>query len=547
MSLTSRELIDSGVEVALLDDHTVMDLERKARREGADPLNAVTHHYRIPVVTLYRAAAEARGLTFVDPAQVQPDLELLRRVPAALLRRGQLLPIARESGGVLVATASPEDHATQSALTRILGEELILAMSDPESLAYAIERVLRELGGTPAVASAVADPVGLLDQFMSEAFLRRASDIHLEPQPDGLRVRLRVDGRLQEHGVRLSHEQGQALISRVKVLSGLDIAEQRAPQDGGFTYRGHEQKDVDVRVATLPTRWGERATLRLLGSANEIMSLSELGMSAADVDRFSQVIRSPHGMILLTGPTGSGKSTTLYAALAEISDPTRNVMTVEDPIEHPIAGVAQVQVGGGKVSFASALRSLLRHDPDVMMVGEIRDRETADIALRAAMTGHLLFSTLHTNDAVAAVARLRDVGCEPYLIASTLLLTIAQRLVMRLCDRCKIPRIATDVERALLFVPPGGAALTLYEPKGCAACLGRGYRGRVGLFEWFWMEDDLASLVANGADEPTLRAAAAGRLRTLATDGRRKLLDGWTSLSEVTRVTRLEPTAGWKD
>jgi len=541
MSLTARELIDSGVEVELLDSGMVLDLERQARRAGADPLGAVTRHYRIPVVALYRAAAEARGLRFVDAAEVKPDPELLRRVPAQLLRRGQLLPIARENGGVLVATTNPEDRASQTALSRILDGELILAMTDPESLTGAIERALADLGRSLPAEPAAVDPVGLLDRFMAEAFLRRASDIHLEPLPAGLRVRLRVDGQLQEHAVRLSNEQGQALISRVKVLSGLDIAEQRAPQDGGFTYRDGDQHDVDVRVATVPTRFGERATLRLLGAASEILSLAELGLSPADVERFGRVIRSPHGMILLTGPTGSGKSTTLYAALAEISDPTRNIMTVEDPIEHPVAGVAQVQVGGGKVTFASALRSLLRHDPDVMMVGEIRDRETADIALRAAMTGHLLFSTLHTNDAVSAVTRLRDLGCEPYLISSTLLLSIAQRLVMRLCERCKRPRAATALERTLLCVPPEGDAPTLFEPTGCAACLGRGYRGRIGVFEWFWMEDDLAHLVAHGAEEPELRAAAGSRLRTLAKDGRRKVLAGWTSLSELTRVARLEP------
>jgi type IV pilus assembly protein PilB len=319
------------------------------------------------------------------------------------------------------------------------------------------------------------------------------------------------------------------------VLSNLDIAEQREPQDGGMSYYLPAPIDTEfnIRVATAPTRLGERVTMRILGQEAQNLTLEKLGMSATDLLMFRKAIRKPFGMILLTGPTGSGKSTTLFAALQEINAPDLNIMTVENPIEYVMQGVSQIQTGA-KISFAGALRSLLRHDPDVLMVGEIRDEETADVALKAAMTGHLVFSTLHTNTAAGTVARLIDVGCAPFLIGSTMNAVIAQRLVKRLCSNCKTARLATAEERELLNMTAKEAML--HEPKGCAYCQGSGYRGRLGLFETLWFDDELSKLVSRGCSEEDLVSIAAHRLRSMWNDGSEKVLAGTTTLAELQAV-----------
>jgi type IV pilus assembly protein PilB len=451
-----------------------------------------------------------------------------------------MLPIRDEGDRVVLATGDPQDHASIESIERLIGQPVSVVMADPEALTAAIEQAVAEAPGDAAggpVSAPPTDPITLLDRIFKEAFLRRASDIHLEPQPNGMRVRLRVDGRLQVYIPALNVEEGIGLVSRVKVLAGLDIAEQRAAQDGGFSYRLHptSARETDLRVATAPTRWGERAALRLLGLETHDLTLVDLGWDVQDLEQFRTVIQRPHGMILLTGPTGSGKTTTLYAALREINRPDLNIMTAEDPIEYVISGISQTQVGE-KVSFAQALRSFLRHDPDVLLIGEIRDGETADVAIKASMTGHLVFSTLHTHSAVSAVTRLIDIGCERYLIASTLIASIAQRLVRRLCSRCRRPREATAEEAAWLGcdVAPD---LILYEPGGCAHCLGSGYRGRIGLFEALWVTLDLMQLIYRGASEEEMKTASRGRLTSLWAAGRAKILAGLTSLDEVSAVT----------
>jgi type IV pilus assembly protein PilB len=385
--------------------------------------------------------------------------------------------------------------------------------------------------------AAEVDLVGLLNDILKEAFLRRASDVHIVQEEFGLRVRLRVDGGLQDYNVNTDGNETVAngLISRIKVLSNLDIAEQREPQDGGMSYYlpAPIDSEFNIRVATAPTRLGERVTMRILGQEAHNLTLEKLGMSAEDLVMFRKAIRKPFGMILLTGPTGSGKSTTLFAALQEINAPDLNIMTVENPIEYVMEGVSQIQTGP-KISFASALRSLLRHDPDVLMVGEIRDEETADVALKAAMTGHLVFSTLHTNTAAGTVARLIDIGCEPFLIGSTMNAVIAQRLVRRLCPHCRVAKDATAEERDLLDVKTSAA--TIYEPKGCAYCQGSGYRGRLGLFETLWFDEELSKLVARGAAEEDLESRAGARLRSMWNDGSAKVLAGATTLAELQTV-----------
>ena len=492
---------------------------------------------RLPLSALYRAVADERGLPFVDFANVAPDTTLLKGLPETLVRRRMILPVIEEDGRVLVATSNPDDRSAFETVSRLMNRPTRLGLSDSDSLEHAISSGLATLSGTtPSISVNTESAVAVLDRVMREAFLRRASDIHLEPQNGAARIRLRVDGRLEEFLTGVPTSEAAGVASRIKVLSGLDIAEQRAPQDGGFTYDSPAGRGVDVRVATVPSIRGEKITLRLLGTETENLTLESLGMSDADQEHFREAIQRPHGLILLTGPTGSGKTTTLYGALREINSSAVNIMTVEDPVEYEIAGVTQVQIGrSDKVTFASALRSLLRHDPDVLMVGEIRDAATADIALKAAMTGHLVFSTLHTNDAVSAITRLVDLECERFLVSSTVLGIIAQRLVRRLCQRCREARSMTDEETRLFEIDESDGRAGC-EPGECPRCLGTGFFGRVGIFECLWTDDSLRNLIAEGAPDGSIYRQLPDSFSTLRDDGRRKVLSGVTTLSELRRV-----------
>ncbi|MCA9773618.1 MAG: type II/IV secretion system protein [Myxococcales bacterium] len=544
METTSGQLIEAAVAGHLVDQQTVDQLRAVARRRRSDLLEEVVNHARVPVAAIYRAYAEQRGMAFVDPMTSTIDGELLSGLPETLLRRRHVLPVARENGHVLVATSHPDDRQTLATVERSLGVPVRVAVAEPEALLRSLDHALRlvKRDGSPAVSLEEPNAVGLLDQILKEAFLRHASDVHLEPQEKGMRVRLRVDGRLQEYMRGLREVEAVSLVTRVKVLAGLNIAEHRAPQDGGYRHPRPDgvEGGIDIRVATVPTRWGEKATLRLLGTDAAALTLERLGMLPGDLAAFRRAIQRPHGIILLTGPTGSGKTTTLYGALREIIRPDVNVMTVENPIEYVIDGISQIQVGGSdKVTFASALRSLLRHDPDVLMVGEIRDRETAETAMQASMTGHLVFSTLHTNNACSAVTRLADLGCERYMVASTLEAAVAQRLVRRLCDRCKLARTATEEEAALLKVGDGWDG-TVCDPVGCARCFGVGFRGRIGLFEPLWVDDPIRHLISAAATERELAAQAGDALKTLGRDGLEKVRMGLTTLDEVKQVTSVE-------
>jgi type IV pilus assembly protein PilB len=541
MSIAAEQLIDAAIRQRLIEPEVLAHLRTESRRKRVDLLEAITAHYRLPVAALYRAVAEMRGLPFVDPTGMMSPPELLKKIPQALLRRKAILPLSEDADGVLLAVADPDDRATIDSVQRMLGRNVRLVVADPNALSAMISRALASTSqGQAANAvsqAAEVDLVALLNDILKEAFLRRASDVHLVQEEFGLRVRLRVDGGLQDYNLNADGNENIAsgLISRIKVLSNLDIAEQREPQDGGMSYYLPAPIDTEfnIRVATAPTRLGERVTMRILGQEAQNLTLEKLGMSAADLVMFRKAIRKPFGMILLTGPTGSGKSTTLFAALQEINAPDLNIMTVENPIEYVMQGVSQIQTGA-KISFAGALRSLLRHDPDVLMVGEIRDEETADVALKAAMTGHLVFSTLHTNTAAGTVARLIDIGCAPFLIGSTMNAVIAQRLVKRLCPHCKTARLATVEERDLLNVTEKEA--TLYEPKGCAYCQGSGYRGRLGLFETLWFDEELSKLVSRGCSEDELVSVAAHRLHSMWNDGSAKVLAGATTLTELQAV-----------
>jgi type IV pilus assembly protein PilB len=534
MAVSETTLIDAGIEVGLLTEESVHGFRLQAKRERLRLLEVVTRAGRFPVAALYQALADSRGLPFLQLAELKADKEALALLPRNSRQQRLMLPVRKTDGTRLLVLGDPDDRLSLDLVERATGESYQPAMADPEALRVAMRRSGEGApgGGQAAEAAEESDPVRLLDDIMKEVYLRRASDVHFEPLEEMMRIRLRVDGQMQEYSRLLTKADEEALMNRIKVLAGLDIAEQRMAQDGALKYSimNWNIPETDIRVATIPTRWGERGTMRILGQETGQLSLEQLGMPPRMLGDFRRSIARPYGMILVTGPTGSGKSTTLYAAIRELQVGALNVLTVEDPVEQAIDGISQVQVSV-KVSFAQALRSFLRHDPDVILVGEMRDRETAETGLRAAMTGHLVMSTLHTNDSVGAVTRLADIGAERFLIGSTLIGVLAQRLARRLCPHCRRKRPALRDELRILNLPEDGG-VELYDPVGCSFCLGSGFRGRIGLFEALWVDRDLSLAITDGAGEGQIRDTAKN-LRTLWEDSCDKVVSGDVALAEV--------------
>ena len=380
-----------------------------------------------------------------------------------------------------------------------------------------------------------APVIRLINGILQEAIRSRASDIHIEPYEERLSVRFRIDGTLSEK-LSLPSRLASVLVSRVKVMAQLDIAQKRIPQDGRFSLN-LGKRAIDVRVSTLPSRHGERLVMRILEKDSSRLALTELGMDAPMLNAFQTTLARPNGIILVTGPTGSGKTTTLYGALSELNDGSRNILTVEDPVEYALDGIGQTQVNNQVgMSFAAGLRAILRQDPDVVMIGEIRDPETAEIAVQASLTGHLVLSTVHTNSAIAAIARLRDMGVEPFLLASTVTGLIAQRLVRELCSSCKTPYEASATELAELGLPK--KPMTFYSAKGCDACQDIGYRGRIGLYEMIIMDDALRDMIHTGASEADMAAHAFQTRQTLLQSGAQAVAQGLTTPEEVLRVCK---------
>ncbi len=480
----------------------------------------------------YQPTADGDIPTVLDVRLVKIDPTWALRVPSSLALRRRLLPLCEVGGRVQVACADLQDTSALKALERYIDRPLVAQQADPDSLAQVLRKIYAD--ARASVDTEGDEPVALCGELLHAAWLRHASDIHVDPERDGIRIRLRVDGQLEDYR-RLPSRTHAELLSRIKVLGGMDIAEKRAAQDGRFTHDVAAGERFEVRVATLPTKHGERATLRILAIHDDSLTLERLGMSARDLVASEREIRRPHGLILATGPTGCGKTTTLYAALRRIiGERSVNAIAVQDPIEYDIPGVAQVEVDAAqKVTFAKALRSILRHDPDVILIGEIRDLETGGIAIKAALTGHLVLATLHTNSAVSAVTRLVDMGADRFLIAATLRMVIAQRLVRLLCPFCRRPT-GMSAEHARSLGRPDKEGTTIFAGCGCVYCAARGYSGRGGLFELFSLDEATARAIADGCDESRLAAMSRERgVPTILDDAIEKLAGGVTSIHEV--------------
>lgn len=457
----------------------------------------------------------------------ETELTILAEVRRFLGAPFELHEIRSEEFEALLTKAFQRDSSQAKQLMEDIGNEsdlFTLADELPEA-----EDLLDSEDDAPIIK--------LINAMLSEAIKEGASDIHVETFEKQLTIRFRVDGVLREI-LRPNRKMAAMLVSRIKVMAKLDIAEKRVPQDGRITLR-IAGRAVDVRVSTMPSSHGERVVLRLLDKNNAHLNLQDLGMTAANNRSISELIRKPHGIILVTGPTGSGKSTTLYASLSEINSKDRNILTVEDPIEFDLEGIGQTQVNPRvDMTFARGLRAILRQDPDVVMIGEIRDLETAQIGVQASLTGHLVLSTLHTNTAAGAITRLEDMGIEPFLLSSSLLAVLSQRLVRTLCEDCRQPQPVSAQEAQLLGVTAGSA--NIYHPIGCAACNQTGYRGRTGIHELLLVDETIRELIHSGHGEQAIEKYIRRHTPSIREDGCRKVLDGMTSLEEVLRVTREE-------
>jgi general secretion pathway protein E/type IV pilus assembly protein PilB len=513
-----------------------------------------------------RAIGEEMGLDYIDLAETPIDDSLLRLFPHRLLHRHSLLPVRRDNGTLIVATSDPFDLYPLDELSAVTGLSVVPVLASREEIAKLIkarlgvgsetvegllatadERVqlLDEIESDGSELSEMAQEasvVRLVNEILLEALESRASDVHVESQSSGLVIRYRIDGILQSQPVPPEISRFQlAIISRLKIMARLNIAEKRLPQDGRMQLKV-AGRDVDVRVSVIPMIHGEGVVMRLLDKGRMKFDLRGLGMEPALYSTFHELIQLPHGIILVTGPTGSGKTTTLYSALVEIRDDTTKIITTEDPVEYQLAGINQIQVHTKiGLTFAHSLRSILRHDPDIVLVGEIRDLDTAENAIQASLTGHLVFSTLHTNDSATAFTRMIDMGVEPFLVASTVEAVMAQRLVRTLCEQCKKPHHPKreDVPSDFPYDELRSRGTPLYLHTGCRACRQTGYTGRLGIYELLVTTDRIRQLCHDRVGTWALKQAATeGGMLTLRQDGWIKVLNGRTSLEEVLRVTK---------
>jgi type IV pilus assembly protein PilB len=553
-------------ERLVAEGHLTAEQLRTAMREeeqGRAPLHkALVARGWVPADVVAMHLAEVIGLPYIRLSDFTVDAEILKVVPEDLCRRHRIFPLFRIGDTLTVAMADPSDVVALDQAKRASGLEVDAAVTTETEIVqtldhyYGARSSIAELikgidfrglglddarGVSPerlAKVGEVAPVVKLVSTVIASAVIERASDVHIEPDAEALRVRFRVDGVLRE-AVALPKHLQPAVVSRIKILSDLDIADSRLPKDGRFRFTA-EEHEVDVRVSTFPTIYGENVVLRILDKGGGLMRLEDLGFGAGMLAQYRRVIARPYGLILVTGPTGSGKTTTLYATLAILNTAEKNIITIEDPVEYNLPMVRQSQVNPkAGLTFASGIRSILRQDPDIIMVGEVRDLETAQTAVQAALTGHLVLTTLHTNDAVGAITRLLDMGVEPFLIASAVIGTMAQRLVRTICPRCKEGYAVSPQLRSQLGIRGETAPLTFFRGRGCHFCREAGYRGRVGIYEFLTMSDPLRELVLARASATDLKQAAIqGGMQDLRFDGFRKAAQGVTSIEEILRATQ---------
>ncbi len=539
-----------------------LDEALKIQKETGEKLGVILKNMGlVGTKEVYQALAEQMGASYIELDTYLIDPHVTSLLPEKFCRERQVIPVSEENGTLILVMANPADVVTIDRARLMTGKEIKIAIAPPEEIERiidtyfgtkeSVDEILRgieekeqvalkeevkeiEIGQLKALGEE-APIIQAVNMFILQAIRAGASDIHLEPQDKEVRIRFRIDGILHDISSTSSRVH-PALVSRIKILSRMDIAERRLPQDGRFQIR-MDNRTVDFRVSSLPTIFGEKIVMRILDKSALLLELDKLGFEPDDLKKFIRLIKYPYGMVLLTGPTGSGKTTTLYSALNFINKPELNIITVEDPVEYQLPGINQVQINPKiDFSFANALRSIMRQDPDIIMVGEIRDRETAEIAIHAALTGHLVLSTLHTNSAAGAITRLQEMGVPSYLISSALLGVVAQRLVRKICSHCRT-ELEVEGETALKLTEGKEEKLILHRGEGCNMCNKTGYRGREAVNEVLVVDDDIRSLILKNATERELTAKAVEKgMLTLEENAIQKVLKGITTLEEMYRV-----------
>jgi len=562
-SLKDR-LLQILTESGLISKEQLERATELQRSRGESISNILIDENFISENELMLTLSEHLGIPPINLSNIKIPEEIIEIIPKQLARFYQVVPISKMGNTLTVAMADPLNVFAIDDLKMLTNMELQPVISTPKAIsekqnqlfsaANGLESLLRDSDTEVEIktdedaeinidelleATGDTSVIQVVNIILVQAVQEGASDIHIEPFEKEVRVRFRIDGILYEKASPPKHMH-PAIVSRIKIMSNLDIAERRLPQDGRFRVR-LMNKEVDFRISMLPTAHGEKVVLRILDKSSSCLDLEHLGFDQAALEEFKKTIRDPHGMILVTGPTGSGKTTTLYSTLAEINDPEINIITVEDPIEYQLAGINQVQVSHNVgLTFAAGLRSILRQDPDVVLVGEIRDGETADIAIKAALTGHLVFSTLHTNDAPSAITRLIDMGIEPFLASSSLLMVLAQRLVRRICEHCKEP-IEIDpgvLARSQLNTSDTGQIPTFYHGKGCDKCGNLGYKSRMSVVEVLPITESIQQMIIKQASAHDIKNQAIQEgMKTLRMNALEKAIEGQTTLEEVLRVT----------
>ncbi len=567
--MIKKTIEDILLAAGTINSQQLSECKKQLKKNGTSIENCLVEKKFVTQEQLAKAYAEYASYDYIDQiTEKMADLTLIGRFPLQFLRDNTIIPIKKD-GVITIVTANPLNFQPIDELTSLIGGEVHYAVAPASVILESINRYYplegskqmmeeleeedKDIADTVALEgieekdiltmATEAPIIKLVNQILYQAVKKDASDIHIEPFEKDVRVRYRIDGIMHNIMTLPKRIQG-ALISRIKIMSNLDIAEKRLPQDGRINIKVAD-KAIDIRVSVLPVAYGERIVMRLLDKTRSFQALDAMGFSEHDYEIISKAIAEPNGIIFVTGPTGSGKTTTLYAILSSLNKPGTNIITVEDPVEYQLSGIGQVQVKEKVgMTFAAALRSILRQDPDIVMIGETRDQETAKIAIQASLTGHLVLSTLHTNDAPSTITRLIDMGIEPFLIASSVVIAMAQRLVRKLCDKCKeLYTPPEELIKRLGLTPEEAKGITFYKanPEGCDECMHTGYKGRLAIFEVMQMTDGIERLAMERADTSQIRKQAVqDGMTLLLQDGIRKIKEGVTTIEEVLAVATIE-------